>query len=118
MVQDAIGDWGLTFFVTQTGRFIFLGISQQFVDHTNSWIGSKIAYTKQESLNKKFGPIIHQIGAWLHKYGCYGPCGADNLEKSSPDNDLWEASRMHIVGLERLNIGFLVLVLMRKYFPE
>ena len=44
MITDPVGDWGLTFFVTRVGQSVFLAVTQQLVDSSMAWIGSKIAY--------------------------------------------------------------------------
>jgi hypothetical protein len=69
MIEDPLGDWGLTFFVTRTGDCIFLAVTEQVVDSTKAWIGSTISYTAQDSLKQKFTPIMQEIGTWLYKYG-------------------------------------------------
>ena len=82
MVADPIGDYGLTFFVTEDGDAIFLAVSEQMIDSNRAWVGSTINYTHQESLRQKFSTIMHEIAAWLHKYGYFGPIGADILENA------------------------------------
>lgn len=118
MIRDPVGDWGLTFFVTKAGECIFLAVTQQVVDSTKAWIRSTVSYTAQDSLKQKFTPIMQEIGTWLHKYGYYGPCGADMLEAAATDNSGNGSTTLKIVDLNVRTSGSLVLGLMRGYFSE
>ena len=118
MIRDPVGDWGLTFFVTRAGECIFLAVTEQVVDSTKAWIGSKISYQAQGSLKQKFTPIMQEIGTWLYKYGYYGPCGADILEAASKDNDSNGPKTLNIVDLNVRTSGSLVLGLMKGHFSE
>ena len=61
---------------------------------------------------------MQEIGTSLHKYGYYGPCGADIL-KTAPGNDDGDGSRnLYIVDLSVRTSGSLVLGLMRGHFSE
>ena len=115
MIRDPISDWGLSFFVTKAGECIFLAVTQQILSSANSWIGSTVTYAAQASLKEKFTPIMHQIGAWLHRHDYYGPCGADILE-TAPTHD--SQSNLHIVDLNVRTAGSLVLGLMKGHFSE
>ena len=117
MITDPVGDCGLTFFVTRTGECVFLALTQQVVDSSKAWIGSTISYTDQDSLRVKFTPIMEQVGAWLAKYGYYGPCGADILESPS-GKDGGGPNELNIVDLNVRTSGSLVLGLLRKHFSE
>ena len=117
MITDPVGDWGLTFFVTRAGECFFLAVTQQVVDSTKAWIGSTVSYTAQDSLKQKFTPIMQEIGTWLHKYGYYGPCGADILE-TAPSDDGNGSTTLYIVDLNVRTSGSLVLGLMRGHFSE
>ena len=116
MITDPIGDWGLTFFVTKSGKCVFLAATEQIVDSTKAWIGSKISYLAQESLEKKFKPIMQEIGAWLHGHGYYGPCGADILETCAKSNLEEKLTTMKIVDLNVRTSGSLVLALLKGHF--
>ena len=115
-INEPVGDYGLTFFVTKEGECVFLAVTEQTVDSSKAWIGSKISYGAQDTLRQKFGTIMHDIGAWLHKYGYYGPIGADILETASLDKqgpgDLW------ITDLNVRTSGSLSLGLLRGHFSE
>ena len=118
MVIDPVGDWGLTFFVTKSGDHIFLAVTQQIVDSSKAWIGSRVCYRNQRRLQEKFTPIMHSIGAWLHKYGYYGPCGADILE-TRPEGSIENSpTTLKIVDLNVRTSGSLVLALMRGHFSD
>ncbi len=118
MIQDPVGDWGLTFFVTREGECIFLAVTKQVVDSAKAWIGSTISYTTQDSLKQKFTPIMQEVGTWLHKYGYYGPCGADILETNPQHNESNGSTTLNIVDLNARTSGSLVLGLMRGHFSE
>ena len=118
MITDPIGNWGLTFFATKSGECVFLAATEQIVDSTKAWIGSKISYRAQESLEKKFTPIMQEIGAWLHGLGYFGPCGADILETRAKNNPKEELTTMNIVDLNVRTPGSLVLGLLRGHFSK
>ena len=118
MITDPVGDWGLTFFVTKAGECVFLAVTQQVVDFTKAWIGSTVSYTAQDSLKQKFTPVMHEIGTWLHKYGYYGPCGADILETAPNNEDGKGSTALHIVDLNVRTSGSLVLGLMKGHFSD
>ncbi|KAK2031143.1 hypothetical protein LX32DRAFT_714802 [Colletotrichum zoysiae] len=82
LVEDPVGDYGLTFFVTDAdgGAPIFLAASEQLTDDVNAWIGSTINYARQDELKRKFGPLVEKIAAWLRGHNYVGPAGADVLE--------------------------------------
>ncbi|KAK1961542.1 solid-state culture-specific ATP-grasp domain-containing protein [Colletotrichum sublineola] len=81
LVEDPIGDYGLTFFVTDDGSDpIFLAASEQLTDDAKAWIGSTINYARQDELKRKFGPLVKKIAAWLRSHNYVGPAGADVLE--------------------------------------
>ncbi|TDZ41321.1 hypothetical protein CTRI78_v009766 [Colletotrichum trifolii] len=81
LVEDPIGDYGLTFFVTDDGSdAMFLAASEQMIEDGKSWIGSTINYARQDELKDKFGPLVKRIAAWLRSHDYVGPAGADVLE--------------------------------------
>ena len=116
MIVDPVGDYGLTFFVTRGGECIFLAVTEQTVDSSKAWIGSKISYGAQDQLRQKFGTIMHEIGAWLHKHGYYGPIGADILETASHDKQ--GQGNLSITDLNVRTSGSLSLGLLRGHFSE
>lgn len=116
LIGYPVGNWGLTFFVTRVGECIFLAATHQDVDDTKAWIGSTISYTAQERLKQRFTPIMLEIGAWLHGFGYYGPCGADILETASTSDEYNGSSTLHIVDLNVRVSGSLVLGPLRKHF--
>ncbi|KAG8528512.1 uncharacterized protein KY384_007430 [Bacidia gigantensis] len=118
MVTDPVGDWGLTFFVTKSGERIFLAVTQQIVDSSKAWIGSRISYSDQAQLKEKFMPIMHSIGAWLHRYSYYGPCGADILEIRSGRDVEANSTTLQIVDLNVRTSGSSVLALMSGHFSK
>ena len=116
LVESPIADVGLTLFVTKTGETVFLAVTEQTVDDAKAWIGSKISYPTQQDYKDKYGLIMRDIGAWLHRYGYYGPCGADILETSPVDGE--EGHSLHIVNLNVRTSGSLVLGLLGGHFSE
>ena len=111
MVEDAVSDVGLTFFVTESGKPIFLAASEQMIDRENAaWIGSTIAYSRQDQLRKKLEHLMNQTTDWLHAQGYFGPVGADILE--TPEGDL------QIVDLNVRTSGSLCLPLMKTHFTS
>ena len=57
---------------------------------------------------------MEQIGAWLHSYAYFGPCGADILETSQSSGP----STLNIVDLNVRTSGSLVLGLMKGHFSD
>ncbi|KAL9014499.1 MAG: hypothetical protein Q9173_000847 [Seirophora scorigena] len=115
MVRDPVGDWGVNFFVQRSGQCIFLSATQPIANTTKAWMGSNISYLAQDKLRQKFTPIMLEIGAWLHSYGYFGPCGADILEEAG-DND--RTTKMKIVDLNVRTTGSLTLGLLKGHFSE
>ncbi|KAM0272196.1 hypothetical protein ACHAQH_008819 [Verticillium albo-atrum] len=123
LVDEPIGDYGVTFFVTEEGSEpIFLAASEQMMGEGNAWIGSTINYQRQEQLKKKFGKLVKEVATWLRSHKYVGPAGADVLETASAsvmdegvDDDL---SRYHIVDLNVRTSGSLALPLMKTHFTS
>ena len=116
-ISDAVGNWGVTFFVTQTGKSIFLGASEQRLKDKVRWKGSTIDYLAQERLKFRFTPVMNQIGDWLHSYGYYGPIGADILESPSGRNGE-TATELYVVDLNVRTSGSLNIVLLGNHFSK
>ena len=116
-VANPVGDYGLNFFVTRTGECVFISLSEQKLDSSKAWIGSKISYTAQDALQLRFDKIMCDIGAWLHRHNYYGPVGADILETASNDGEE-EPATFHIVDLNVRTTGSLVLGLLRGHFSK
>lgn len=121
IVQNPIGDYGLTFFVTGTGGDVFLGASEQMTDGNNAWIGSTIGYSHQESLREKFWPLVERTAAWLATHGYYGPAGIDVLETEKSGQTAshnGEETAYHIVDLNVRTSGSLCLPFLRSHFTR
>ena len=111
MIEDPVADYGITFFVSESGSVAFLAASEQMIDRENaSWIGSNISYSHQAALQDKFGLLIGKIGRWLHQQGYVGPAGVDILETQSGD--------FQIVDLNVRTSGSLSLPLLRTHFTS
>ena len=116
MVADPVGDYGLTFFVTDSGGAIFLAVSEQMLDKNHSWLGSTIQYSRQPDLETKFSPIMNEIATWLHGHGYYGPANADILESAVVNGS--RERRFDIVDLNVRTSGSLCLPLLRGHFTS
>jgi hypothetical protein len=111
MIKDPGADYGITFFVSESGSTAFLAASEQMIDRENAaWIGSNISYSHQAALQDKFGLLIGKIGQFLHKQGYIGPAGVDILETKSGD--------FQIVDLNVRTSGSLSLPLLRTHFTS
>lgn len=109
MVEELVGDYGLTFFVTEKGRDnIFLGASKQIIENGKSWIGSTIDYRKQSELWDKFHNVASQTAEFLRSHGYIGPAGADILETAD--------GLFHVVDLNVRVTGSLCLPLLKGHF--
>ncbi|KAL8404685.1 hypothetical protein RB594_009520 [Gaeumannomyces avenae] len=146
MVAEPIGDYGVTFFVTDRDDGdddpIFLATSEQMTDGP-AWIGSTINYARQDELRAKFGPLVRLVGRWLRSHGYVGPAGADVLETAphahgdgdgddcsghaaaaaaaapgDADRPPSEFPHFHIVDLNVRTSGSLCLPLLRGHFTS
>ena len=115
LVDNPIGDYGITFFVTKSGECIFIGVTEQTIDSNNAWIGNKISYLEQDRLRLKFDKIVREIGMWLHGHGYYGPVGADILETAPAEGT---QGSFHIVDLNVRTSGSLALGLLKGHFSR
>lgn len=116
MVQNLVGNWAVTFFVTRGGRCIFLAATEQVIDSANSWLGSRISFLAQDKLKQKFTPLMEKIGAWLYSHGYFGPCGADILETDESTDDCSLHSRFKIVDLNVRSSGSILLGFLKGHF--
>jgi hypothetical protein len=108
LIQDPIGDYGVTFFVNEKGRApTFLGVSKQMIEGGTAWVGSIIDYQQQTKLQHKFEALMNRISDWLQSYGYIGPVGADILE---------DAEGFHVVDLNVRTTGSCCLPLLRTHF--
>lgn len=111
MIKDPVADYGLTFFVGETGDAVYLAASEQIIDRENaSWIGSTISYQQQPPLEKRFGPLINRVATYLHKEGYIGPAGIDVLQTRYGD--------FQIVDMNVRTSGSLCLPLLQKHFTS
>ncbi|KAF4469385.1 solid-state culture specific ATP-grasp domain-containing [Fusarium albosuccineum] len=111
LVQDPVGDYGVTFFVNEKGRQpLFLGVSKQMIVDDTAWVGSIIDYKQQNELRLKFGSLINRISDWLQSYGYLGPAGADILEDAD--------GTFHVVDLNVRTTGSCALPLLRTHFTS
>ncbi|KAI3571787.1 hypothetical protein IWW34DRAFT_873905 [Fusarium oxysporum f. sp. albedinis] len=110
LIQDPIGDYGITFFINEKGRRpVFLGVSRQILENGTAWVGSIIDYRQQNELRLKFDELLNQISDWLQSYGYIGPAGADVLE---------DADGFHVVDLNVRTTGSCCLPLLRTHFTS
>jgi len=121
LVENPIGDYGITFITTESGKAIFLAASEQMIDDNNAWVGSTIDYRHQRSLHEKFGPLIERTAEWVAKHGYFGPVGIDVLETETPgqtDSHTGEQTAYHIVDLNVRTSGSLSLPLLSEHFTS
>ncbi|RBR23588.1 uncharacterized protein FIESC28_03601 [Fusarium coffeatum] len=110
LVQDPIGDYGVTFFVNEKGsKPTFLGVSKQMIEGGTAWVGSIIDYQQQTKLHHKFEALMDRISDWLQSYGYIGPAGADILE---------DAKGFHVVDLNVRTTGSCCLPLLQTHFTS
>ncbi|KAJ4327952.1 hypothetical protein N0V84_001627 [Fusarium piperis] len=111
LIQDPIGDYGVTFFVNEKGRRpIFLGVSEQMIEGDTAWVGNIIDYRQQNDLGLKFSSLVAQISEWLQSYGYVGPAGADVLEKVD--------GTLYVVDLNVRTTGSCCMPLLRTHFTS
>lgn len=102
-----VGNYGLTFVVTDGGGAEFLAAAEQDTDGSNAWIGSTICYHRQEQLRRKFEGLMQKTAAWVGGFGYTGPVGVDVLETKTG---------CFIVDLNVRTCGSLSLPLLRGHF--
>lgn len=120
-MKDSIGDYSVTFFVTNKGEAIFIGASEQMTDSNHAWIYSRINYIHQDSLQDKFGPLIKRTAAWLAAHGYYGPGGIDILETTTTwqtNSHTGEETAHLIVALNVRTSGSTCLPVVRGHFTR
>lgn len=62
---------------------------------------------------------MHEIAAWLHKYGYFGPIGADILETAPVDTESTDSTaNFYIVDLNVRMSGSICLPLLRSHFRK
>ncbi|RTE71967.1 hypothetical protein BHE90_013618 [Fusarium euwallaceae] len=111
LIQDPIGDYGITFFVNEKGRQpIFLGVSEQIIEDDTAWVGSIIDYSQQNELRRKFSSLVVQTSEWLQSHGYVGPAGADVLEDAD--------GMLYIVDLNARTTGSCSLPLLKTHFTS
>lgn len=111
MVKDPISNVGLTLFITEAGEGIFLGGSEQIIDHTSaSWIGSIITYSHQVHVEKKHRALLDKVSTYLHIEGYIGTAGIDVLETQDGD--------FSILDMNVSTSGSLCLPLLRGHFTS
>ena len=67
----------MSFFITPTGRPVFVSCCEQMVDSVGIWKGSTIDYERQKELEDEFMPLIQKVTAHVYKQGFTGGMGFD-----------------------------------------
>lgn len=124
-VPDLLGNFGITFFATDTGDVIFMGVTeQQIASDGKAWTGSVINYEKQGEPREKFSPLMEQTAQWLsQRHGYHGPVGIDILEskmvgESDTDSEEGDRSTLQIVDLNVRVSGSMPLPLLKSHFTS
>ena len=121
-VKEPTGNYGVTFFVTETGKVIFMGASEQILaSDGKAWMGSIINYKSQGALQEKVQLVMEQTARWLNdKHGYHGPVGIDILEEPVGDADCQEEghSTLQIVDLNVRVAGSMSLPLFKGHFTS
>ncbi|THC95817.1 hypothetical protein EYZ11_004687 [Aspergillus tanneri] len=100
VVQEFVpGDTvGVSLFVTQQGRAIFIGCSTQNLDSSGRWAGGLMSYPDQPRLEKEYADVIRQIATYLHSKGYYGPVGADIMKDPATGRHLVIDLNVRVTG--------------------
>ncbi|GAW11966.1 hypothetical protein ANO14919_013200 [Xylariales sp. No.14919] len=130
LVEDPIGTWGLSFFVTEDAdEPIFLAVTELMLVERRYYIGSSVQYDRQDELKRKFATLVRDMSRWLCSFGYVGPVGVDVLETASsggihpqtrgntngaPDG----CSGLHIIDINARTSGQLCLPLLRTHFTS
>lgn len=123
LVRDPVGNYGVTFYVTDAGGVIFMGVSEQILaGDGKAWAGSTISYRSQQRLQDKLRGLAEQTAQWLseeHRY-C-GPVGMDVLEARADGRAGTGGRReaaLFIVDLNVRTSGSMSLPLLRGHFTS
>ncbi|RAL11221.1 putative solid-state culture specific protein [Aspergillus homomorphus CBS 101889] len=100
--------YGLTFFVTQTGRAVFLAASRQQFNAEGQWRGGWVSFPAQRALRERYWSTITAIADELHACGYYGTVGADVMVD--------ETGRQLVVDVNLRVTGSYHLGLLRGHF--
>ncbi|RYP75778.1 hypothetical protein DL770_007345 [Monosporascus sp. CRB-9-2] len=129
LVDDPIGNYGLSFFVSDDdSELIFLAVTEQILHEGRVWLGSTIEYSCQDELRRKFGKLVKDMASWLRSYNYVGPVGVDVLETAATDKNsrmehcehgpVDELANFHVVDLNARTSGQLCLPLLRTHFTS
>lgn len=99
-----------SFFVTKTGRAVFVGCCEQVINTFGNWNGAAIDYQRQAELQALYAPTMDQIAAYVHSQGFYGPLGVDIMVDGS--------GSQFVIDLNVRLTGSYVLGLLRGHFSE
>ncbi|KAF2268085.1 solid-state culture-specific protein-like protein [Lojkania enalia] len=101
---------GVSIFITQTGRPIYISTSEQILNERDQWSGGYMDYTRQEALGRKYHDIIQKVAKYVFERGYYGPMGVDVMTD--------EHGQQLIVDMNIRQTGSYTLGLMKKHFYE
>lgn len=122
LIQDPVENYGATFYVTDTGGVIFMGISEQLLaSDGKAWVGSIISYKSQMRLHRRLQPLMEQTAQWLSREHDYcGPVGMDVLEaKTTGTTDTGkDGTGLYIVDLNVRTSGSMSLPLLKGHFTS
>lgn len=122
LVKDPTGNYGATFFVTETGEVIFMGVEEQMLaSDGTAWTGSIINYEKQGALRERLQPLMEQTAQWLSKeHDYHGTVGIVVLETRAMATDSHEGKHpiLQIVDLNVRVSGSISLPLLKTQFTR
>lgn len=112
LLQDLISgpSLGVSIFVTQKGRPVFISCVDQLLGDDDCWAGGLVDYTQQEALGERYRNIIDQVAAYVYERGYWGPMGVDVMTD--------ETGRQLIIDMNIRHTGDLTLGLMKIHFWE
>lgn len=76
-VQHEVRNYCIQFYVDKQGCISLIGVTQQLVSFTGSYLGGLINYTDDLS---QFAEMIATVGQYAHQQGYFGVIGLDVLE--------------------------------------
>lgn len=76
--------YGVSFFITKGGECVFICCTEQiFKGDRGNWVGSRIVYSQQSRLERRFKAIIESTGDYLSEKGYWGPVGIDIIDSTA-----------------------------------
>ena len=82
LIEDIDEDYGVQFYLRQSGEIVWLGFTEQIFNKQNRWAGGRFSAKIQDKLYPEFIKIARPVAEYLHQNGYYGVVGIDILQNN------------------------------------